>query len=256
MTQSSKKNTERTSSKAYIQRKRKKQQKKRPDTMLNKRQEKKKTVRKKQLKTKNGTNHLLCGYRISTIKGKKRRRNYQKLLLELLLSSLIAILLVYVISLFTFTMPQVKGYGMLNELEEGDRLFVNRLGKVERFSLVYFRVPGRKGEVSVRRIVGLPGEELVYEEERLWVNGEEKVERFLIEQVQLAKKEGYRLTEDFTSQEISGTERGVIPDGKYLVLGDNRMFASDSRFYGLIDAKDIIGVASMKIFPFHEMMKL
>ncbi|MHC5218124.1 signal peptidase I [Enterococcus sp. LJL128] len=267
MTQSSKKNSRRTSSKSEQQGKQKKQQKKILVQQSQKRQTQKSSVKsKKNVSRKRKSDSRIFPFEFgrgsffsgpqSSKKRKKRGRNYKKLLTELLLSSVIAVILVYAISLFTFALPKVSGYGMMTVLEEGDRLFVNRLGKIDRFSLVYFRVPGRKEEVSIRRVVGLPGEEIAYKEDRLWVNGEEKVERFLIAQVQTAKKAGYQLTEDFTSQDISGAERGVIPEGKYLVLGDNRTFASDSRFYGLVDEQDIVGVATMKLFPLHEMMKL
>ncbi|MGL4696033.1 S26 family signal peptidase [Enterococcus larvae] len=38
-------------------------------------------------------------------------------------------------------------------------------------------------------------------------------------------------------------------------MGDNRPYSSDSRYYGLIDKEDIIGVVTMRIFPLHQMTK-
>ncbi|EOI06726.1 signal peptidase I [Enterococcus moraviensis ATCC BAA-383] len=187
---------------------------------------------------------------------KRQRKRAKKILLELISSLTIAVLVIYLVSLFTFVIPQIEGFGMAPNLKEPNRIFVNRLGEVKRFSLVYFHVPKRSKEVSTRRIIGLPGEKIAYKEDTLLINGQEQVERFLAEELQKAKKEGYQLTEDFSTEEIAGTELGRIPQGKYLVLGDNRSFATDSRYYGLVDEKEIIGVATMKLLPLHEMMKL
>ena len=164
-------------------------------------------------------------------------------------------MLIFLAALFLFALPKAEGYGMASLIEENDRLYVNRLGKINRFSLVYFQVPRQKGTTSIRRIIGLPGDKIVYEGDVLYINGEEKMERFLSEALNAAAKEGYQLTEDFTSETVLGTQNGVIPKGKYLVLGDNRSFATDSRYYGLIDEQAIIGVVTMKLLPLHEMTK-
>ena len=54
------------------------------------------------------------------------------------------------------------------------------------------------------------------------------------------------VTEDFKLQDI-GVD--VIPDNKYLVLGDNRSDSLDSRKYGLVDKKQIIGTAWIRLWP-------
>ncbi|MEI5993837.1 signal peptidase I [Candidatus Enterococcus mansonii] len=193
----------------------------------------------------------------SNKKRKKQRRKWmRKTLIEIVFSIVITLFLIYLVSLFTFVLPQVEGFGMTPVLREPNRIFVNRLGEIKRYSLVYFHVPNRKNEVSTRRIIGMPGEKVVYKEDVLFINDQERVERFLTEELKKAGKEGYQLTEDFSTEAIIGAVRGKIPQGKYLVLGDNRSFATDSRHYGLVDEQEIIGVATMKVLPLHEMMKL
>lgn len=224
-------------------------------------QDKKKTAsaRKQKLSSKSVRHkkRRLYKQKRSRKQRKKKRHHFSvKLLRDLWFSTIFSLLLLYVISLFTFSLPKVSGYSMTPLLEDNDRIFVSKLGKSERFSLVYFRVPGRKGEFAVRRIIGLPGEEIRYVQDELLINGESKTEYFLAEALQQARKGSYLLTEDFSLKDIKGVEQGRIPQKKYLVLGDNRSFSTDSRYYGLIDEKDIIGVVSMKLLPLHEMMRL
>ena len=57
------------------------------------------------------------------------------------------------------------------------------------------------------------------------------------------------VTNDFS---LSNLGYDKIPEGKYLVLGDNRGISKDSRIIGLVDKKDIMGYTSIVIFPFTE----
>lgn len=207
------------------------------------------STKKSQFKPKKGRKKQL-----KAKKGKKQKRTTW--IKELLLSVIIGCVLVYVLSMFTFAVPKVEGYGMAPLLASNDRVFVNKQGKIKRFSLIYFKVPKRSSEMSIRRVIGLPGDTISYENDQLLVNGAEVAERFLGEQQKEARENEYVLTEDFSSKGIQGTVSGRIPANKYLVLGDNRSFASDSRFYGLVDQAEITGVLTMRILPLHEMMKV
>lgn len=191
------------------------------------------------------------------LRGKKRskrvRENRRKqLVMELGLSILGAGIVLWLLSLFLFSFVKTEGYGMLNTFRDGDIVFVNKKSKIKRFDLVYFKVP-ETNEVSIRRVIGLPYEQVFYENDQLFVDGHEKTEYFLQEALVKAHRQDTLLTEDFSMYEIKGTDVGFIAEGKYLVLGDNRQFSSDSRAYGLIDGKDIIGVVKMTLLPFHRM---
>ncbi|MEI5994482.1 signal peptidase I [Candidatus Enterococcus mansonii] len=182
-----------------------------------------------------------------------RQKKWRQLRLELLLSMFISSLFFTLGAFFLFAFPIVQGYGMSGILENKDRLVVYKFGDIERFSLVYLNVPNKPKEKSIRRVIGLPGEEITYKNDQLFVNGQEKVERYLTEKVYRAKQEEYLFTEDFTMRKLAKTNVSRIPQGKYFVLGDNRPYVSDSRYYGFIDQEDIIGVVKMRLFPLHEM---
>lgn len=184
------------------------------------------------------------------IQAKKKQR--KQLLTELGLSVLAAAIVLWLLSLFLFSFVKMEGYGMLNIIRDGDVVFVNKKSQIKRFDLVYFRVPETQ-EVSIRRVIGLPQEQAYYENDQLFINGNEKTEYFLQEKLANAHRQDTLLTEDFSMYDIKETDFGFIPEGKYLLLGDNRQFSSDSRSYGLVDREDIIGVVKMTLLPFHRM---
>ncbi|MBL1227545.1 signal peptidase I [Enterococcus sp. BWR-S5] len=182
--------------------------------------------------------------------GVKRGR---RLVGELLLSLFLAMGLIYVISLFTFTFYSVDSYMMAPAVNAGDAVFVNKLKEIRRFDLVLFRSP-TNGELSVRRVIGVPGDRLYYQADVLYLNEQEQVERFLNTALKEARQNDQQFTEDFRLSQVTGQD--AVPKDSYFVLGDNRTFAVDSRSYGVIHKKDIIGVVRMKVLPLHEMTYL
>ncbi|MBL1225817.1 signal peptidase I [Enterococcus sp. BWR-S5] len=177
---------------------------------------------------------------------KKRWQSFKNVLVELTLVLFLFGLLLIPIFRFFVVFPEAGGYAMSPTLQDGVRTMVYQQGKVKRFSLVYFKVPQRNdGIKTIRRVIGLPGERVEYKDECLYINGEEKVERFLGNQLLAAQEGGYTLTENLSLEEIQGTENGVIPQGYYLVLGDNRVFSVDSREYGLVSEEEIIGTVEL-----------
>ncbi|MEI5993540.1 signal peptidase I [Candidatus Enterococcus mansonii] len=178
---------------------------------------------------------------------KKRKTSFLKqVMIELLVTFGIAVVLLTLVSHFTIALPSIEGYSMTPTIDNGERVLVNKLGKIKRFSLVYFRIPGKK-ELAVRRVIGLPKEEVKYKNDQLLVNSEEIPERFLTEQKNDAKQQSFLFTTDFSVAQK--TNQQTIPSDGYLVLGDNRLYATDSRQFGLINRKDIVGVVEARIFP-------
>lgn len=186
----------------------------------------------------------------SLIAAKKRRKKRQLKLFVLELSGAILITgsLVFLLSLFLFSLPKVEGYSMVPTLRVGDRVYVNKLGVLKTFKLVYIKIPGKK-EKQIRRIIGVPGDKIVYKDDQLQINGVNKDEKFIFDEKQVSQENGRFYTEDLSLSSLLGEE--VIPENKYLLLGDNRPYSFDSRQYGLVDEKDIIGVVEMRILPLH-----
>ncbi|MEI5992312.1 signal peptidase I [Enterococcus termitis] len=223
----------------------------------------KKTLKKKP--QKKGSTQSKATRRKSTkekiVKPKKKRvstkKNTSKAMKEfwkeILLTTVIVSFLFMILSLTIFTLPKVEGYGMTPVLNNGERVFVNRLGTIRRFKLIYFKVPNSH-ETSIRRVIGLPNEHIQYKNDQLYINHQETVERFLQNQLNHAKQNEELVTDDFQLQQLPDVKYDTIPRGKYLVLGDNRPYSTDSRYYGLVDEKDIIGTVEMRILPLHQLV--
>lgn len=129
----------------------------------------------------------------------------------------------------------VKGYSMLETLDSQEIMLVTKfdylLGEPERFDVVVCRYPNRT-ERFVKRIVGLPGDEISISDGVLTVNGVAYPEDYLT----------YRPNYTLPTQ--------VIPQGHYFVLGDNRSNSTDSHVIGTLTRAQIIGHVRAVVFPF------
>ena len=109
-----------------------------------------------------------------------------------------------------------------------------RFKDIKRFDIV---VVDDKEELIIKRIIGLPGENIEYKDNKLYVNGKMVKENF-------SHKETY----DYSIEELDATE---VPEDSYFVLGDNRLNSKDSRIIGFIPKDQILGKTSLTIFPFN-----
>ena len=91
----------------------------------------------------------------------------------------------------------------------------------------------------IKRIIGLPGDNIEYRDNKLYINDKYYKEDYL---------DGDTITSDFTLNNIITSK--AIPDDYYFVLGDNREESKDSRLVGLIHQNQIEGKAKLTLFPF------
>ena len=118
----------------------------------------------------------------------------------------------------------VGGDSMLPTYKPGDKAIVNpreyKRGLPDRFDVVILKsTEERKAEI--KRIVGLPGEEVMIKNKRLLIDGDE--------------------VEQPVDGSDSGTHLWMLESDQYIVLGDNRAASTDSREYGPIRRDQILG---------------
>lgn len=182
----------------------------------------------------------------------KLRKRGKQIFLELTITTVISLFLFSFCQLFVFTFSKVSGYSMTTTLTEGDRLFISKLAPIKRYDLIYFIHPFTKEKI-IQRVIGLQGEALYYQNDQLIIDGEQKIERFLIASIIQAKKEHHLFTNDFTLLDKTG--KSTIPKDSYFVMVDNRMYETDSRKFGFVRSRDVIGVVKLKFSPLHQMQK-
>ena len=152
------------------------------------------------------------------------------------------VIIVFVVFLrvFIVTPVRVDGLSMYPTLEDNEILLLKKYDKsYKRFDIV---VLDYKGEKLVKRVIGLPGENLKFVNNELYINDKVVKESFL-KDVE---------TEDFDIAEYSD----VIPEGYYFVMGDNRGDSTDSRIFGFVKKDNINGSVSFAMFPFDKFGKV
>lgn len=108
----------------------------------------------------------------------------------------------------------------------------------QRGDVIVFRAPpstGNPGSDYIKRVIGMPGDEVTIKNDKVYVNGK-------------ALDEPYVHNEP-TIVEPWGKNHWVVPEGEYFVLGDNRLDSSDSRYWGFVPAENIIGKAEFAYWP-------
>lgn len=151
---------------------------------------------------------------------------------------IICLVVAKLITSFVFLSVMVDGNSMNPTLVNGDKgitdgLFYKMFG-VDRFDVVIVEHKNFD-EKLVKRVIGLPGENIKYEKGVLYVNGEKVEESFISEDIR--KQTVTRYGND--TFEIS------LGEDEYYVLGDNRGNSTDSRYFGAIKKSNIKGVGMM-----------
>ena len=157
---------------------------------------------------------------------------------------IVIIVFIVFIRSFIITPVIVRGDSMYDTLKNRDVLLLSKISyrvhDIRRFDIVVIK--DNASGFIIKRIIGLPGDNVYYKDNKLYINDKEYSHHFTDD-----------VTDDFTLEdicEIKNTEcNGKIPNDMYLVLGDNRDVSADSRIKGLIDKKDILGHAVYRIWP-------
>lgn len=154
-----------------------------------------------------------------------------------------------VIQHFLFVVVSVDGESMYPTLEHNDRLVLNKVADIDRFDIVVFPAPDDPETEYIKRVIGVPGDEIEYREDELYLNGEHIEENYLDYFEDETHFSSY-ITGNFSLESLYGTE--TVPEGQYFVLGDNRLNSRDSRSFGFIDEEDVIGETSLQLWPLSE----
>lgn len=165
---------------------------------------------------------------------------------------IVALLLVWIVRTFIIIPIEVDGPSMSPTLIDQDYLIVEKISyqfsNPKRFDIIVFHVTEDKD--YIKRVIGLPGETVEYKNDQLYINDQLVEEPFLSDYLS-ENNFSSPYTNNFTLTEDIPGQHQTIPEGYYLVLGDNRQDSKDSRMIGLIPKENIMGKARFIYWPFN-----
>ncbi|GHU44523.1 signal peptidase I [Betaproteobacteria bacterium] len=207
------------------------------------------------------------------------------------------LLVVFLLRSFLVEPFRIPSESMMPTLQDGDFILVNKytygvrlpilntkiipVNEPQRGEVMVFRYPINPGENYIKRVVGLPGDTVAYQNKRLTINDKEvAVEQrddylhtgklyyssqfdetlgtvthsILNDDVRPAEIFDTRDFHDFKENCQYNTEGVVcqVPDGHYFMMGDNRDNSRDSRFWGFVPEENIVGRAFFIWFNFSD----
>lgn len=182
-------------------------------------------------------------------------------------------LVVLVLRSFVIEPFRIPSGSMYPTLEIGDFIVVNKfaygvklpvtqtkilsIGEPERGDVVVFKYPNDPDVDYIKRVVGLPGDEIAYVDRTLFINGKAVAQQpkgtytgsgsgkvmdgtKLVTEMLEGEPHQILLDTDKRSQDMNVI---VVPEGQYFMMGDNRDHSNDSRFWGFVPEKNLKGKA-------------
>lgn len=166
---------------------------------------------------------------------------------------LYALVIAFFIRTFIAQPFKIPTSSMEPTLRPRDRIFVNKfiygaripftnirfpkLRAPERGDIIVFKSPVEPKKFLVKRMIGKPGDVVEIKNHHLWINGEP------VDEPLIMKKIIY-----YNRSEYGKTQRSVkVPSGCYYALGDNSLNSVDSRYWGFVPSKNLVG----KVFLIH-----
>ena len=157
---------------------------------------------------------------------------------------ILSLLLAFVVIVFFYQPVQVEGTSMMPEIYNHERIFINkfvyRLEPIHRFDIVVFHYPLDPSKSYIKRVVGLPGEQVSIRAGRVYIDGKPLKESFI--------PRSYLDHDNYPAT--------YVPPHHYYVLGDHRDASNDSREWGTVDRKYIYGKAEFVYWPVSQIGKL
>lgn len=169
-------------------------------------------------------------------------------------SILIAAAIAIFLRTFFFQIYKIPTTSMVPTLMPGDKIFVSKLvygpkipftpwripgyRRPQRWEVVVFVPPHDRKKAYVKRLIGMEGDRIEIKDGNVYLNGKVVVEP--------------RVASNYYYNQGDHGQEGkvlVVPEGKYLFLGDNSISSLDGRFWGFVDQKDIVGKAIFIWWP-------
>ncbi len=149
------------------------------------------------------------------------------------------VIVVFVVNNVVLINAKIPSESMEETIMTNDRIFGFRLAykfdQPKRYDVIIFKYPDNPSELFIKRIIGLPGETVAMREGKVYINDSEKP-----------------LDDSFCPEDPLGDFGPyTVPEDSYFMLGDNRNYSKDSRFWNnkYVSEDLIVGKALIRYFP-------
>ncbi|PMQ01310.1 MAG: signal peptidase I [Dictyoglomus sp. NZ13-RE01] len=146
-----------------------------------------------------------------------------------------AFILAFLIKSFILQISYIPTGSMIPTLNEGEAVLVVRIPyyfrEPRRGEIIVFKYPLDPSKEYVKRLIGLPGDRVEIKNGEVYVNGQ-------------------KLVEDYVKRKSDDNYGPItVPKDSYFVLGDNRPVSVDSRYWGFVPKKNLVGKAILLLWP-------
>lgn len=170
---------------------------------------------------------------------KAGKKKMQAEIFEYLKIILVVGVIVLIINNVFIINARIPSESMENTIMKGDQLFGNRLAykdkDPQRYDIVIFKYPDNPKQLFIKRVIGLPGETVRIEDGEVYINDDPTP-----------------LDDSFLPEEMEGDYGPYeVPEGCYFMLGDNRNWSNDSRFWSntYVRRDQILAKAAVRYWP-------
>ena len=164
-------------------------------------------------------------------------------LLDIAQTLILAAAAFVVVYMFLFRPFEVKGDSMFPNLHDSQYLITNiiglKIGEPKIGEVIVFKAPNEPDKDFIKRIIGIPGNSVSLKDGKVYLNGN------LLDESKYLNSSVKTYGGSFLKENDSVT----VPQGYFFVLGDNRSFSSDSREWGFVPKKNIIGSSFFIYWP-------
>lgn len=173
-------------------------------------------------------------------------RKFFASLLEVVEIAVIAVAAVFIVRTYFVQPFLVSGTSMVPTFTSGDYVLTDELTyhfrAPERGEVIVFHDPEDWSTYFIKRVIGLPGERVVIKNNQITIYN-------------TANPQGFTLDETYlpSGTITSGNEDITLSSSSYFMLGDNRPFSYDSRSWGPLPQKNIVGLVRFRLWPLNEL---
>lgn len=176
----------------------------------------------------------------------KDKIRIDKQIKEYAVSIVVAVIIALTLRSYVFARADVEGNSMVSTLHNRDVIFVEKLSlltnSIKRGQIIIFNSKNANGDIYVKRVIGIEGDQIEIKDGQVYLNGEILQEDYLDPNTKTA-----------TGTFLLNKGKYTVPKDHVFVLGDNRGNSLDSRILGPINIKEIKGHTIFRVYPFNKM---